>query len=100
MPIQSINLPGTDGYEDYHPGLIAKSGPWSEYPYAIHHHLAGSEIKCLHQMDKAGKGNAAIDKCFALSQSTKISNQQTNFFSMPLLRRSSEDVHLNACRGR
>lgn len=91
MPIEYINLPGTDGYEDYHANLIAKNGPWSEYPYAIHHHLTGSEIKCLHHVDKAGESKRFIDECFATQNSNSM------FIATPLLRRSSEASLV--CRG-
>merc|ERR1719277_120641 len=64
MKIEYINLPGTDGYEEYHPGMVARSGPWKKYPYAIHHHLTGAEIMCLHKVDRAGNGDQTVDHCF------------------------------------
>lgn len=99
MSIQSINVPGTDGYEDYHPGLISKSGLWSNYPYAIHHHLAGSEIKCLHRVGKSGKNNEHVDKCFEADETTTISTPPNNFFRMPLNSNFDEDVYVLACLG-
>lgn len=62
-PVNLVNLPGTDGYDEYHPA-IHTTGTWRTYPYAIHHHLKGVEIDCLFRIDKARDDHYHIDSCF------------------------------------
>jgi len=75
MDIDYINLPGTDGYLEYHEKIKTR-GRWDWYPYVLHHHLSSIEIFCLHQVDLLNDPNATIDDCF-LEEHKKHDENQT-----------------------
>jgi len=62
MAVESINLPGTDGYEQFHKN-IRKTGNWNWYPYVLHHHLEPKEINCLRKQELEDD-NADVAPCF------------------------------------
>jgi len=61
--IDIVNIPGTDGYDAHNDSTI-KRGRYHEYPYALHHHLKGKTISCLHLVDSLHDPQAPIDQCF------------------------------------
>lgn len=68
--IEYMNLPGTDGYIQYHDN-IKTYGAWDYYPYVLHHHLDGAEIKCLHSLQTKGDLEARIDDCFTVHKAVQ-----------------------------
>lgn len=62
--IAFLNIPGTDGYDE-HKKWTVTSGTYGNYPHYLHHHLNGSTIACLHEIDIKRDPAVAIDGCFA-----------------------------------
>jgi len=63
MPIDVVNIPGTDGYDEHYDS-ITTTGSYKKYPHFLHHHLAGSVIDCLYKVDAQHDPDAHIDHCF------------------------------------
>jgi hypothetical protein len=61
--VRYINVPGSDGYTRFHD--ITMSGEWRDYPYALHHHLTGKAIACLHDLEAQQNASAHVDTCFS-----------------------------------
>lgn len=62
-PVELVNLPGTDGYEEWHDNLV-ETGKLKDYPYVVHHHLNGETIGCLQEIAKARDPELSIDMCW------------------------------------
>jgi len=65
-----VNLPGTDGYDEhkeYNYRFNCTRGTFGGYPLLVHHHLEGSAINCLHEIELSKDPNAMIDECFHLN---------------------------------
>jgi hypothetical protein len=63
VEVDIVNVPGTDGYDE-HQDSFKTSGPYREYKAALHHHLSGQRIACLHEVDHAQEPEKSIDHCF------------------------------------
>lgn len=64
--ISLLNIPGTDGYAE-HKKWTVTSGTYGNYPHFLHHHLDGTTIACLHEIDTKLDPTLIIDGCFNAS---------------------------------
>jgi hypothetical protein len=58
-----VEIPGTTGFFWDNP---IKNGVWSDYPYALQHHLSAACITCLAELEQNNNGFAFFDGCFEL----------------------------------
>jgi len=65
MPeIEYVNIKGTDGYKE-HLASVPTTGPWSKYPFLVHHNMTAKSIACMSKVDMARDPNQKINKCFS-----------------------------------
>lgn len=62
--VDYVNIPGTDGYPE-HAESIVTTGTYRKYPHALHHHLAGPVIACLHDIEASMDLERNVDHCFS-----------------------------------
>jgi len=63
LPVEYVNLPGTDGYEEHAESIVTR-GEYKAYPHLLHHHLPGEAIRCMHKLDMEVNPELQVDKCF------------------------------------
>mmetsp|Transcript_9856 Transcript_9856/g.22054 ORF Transcript_9856/g.22054 Transcript_9856/m.22054 type:complete len:363 (-) Transcript_9856:250-1338(-) len=61
MSVNFVHMRGTNGYQ-WDP--YQNTGLWSNYPYAMQHHLSPFTISCLTELEIAGNAGAEVDGCF------------------------------------
>jgi len=64
VAMEYVNFPGTDGYDE-HKAWIVTSGAYGDYPHFLHHHLTGTTIACLHEVDAKQDPALTVDGCFS-----------------------------------
>lgn len=63
LPVEYVNLPGTDGYDEHAESTVTH-GPYKGYPHVLHHHLPGDSIRCLNRIDREANPELQVDNCF------------------------------------
>jgi len=74
--ISYVNLPGTDGYEEFHDDIVTH-GHFKNYPYAVHHHLEGKVINCMYRLAAKMDDTADVNACFKYHTATLSARRPT-----------------------